>query len=97
MKGGNRAGNALSALEQRLNDAEALLGTLICSKDPRAASLIVDLLTDPLAMSIINKMSKGKFGSAGRAERSESLGRGAKSSETTLFTIDNNGEYSSNG
>ncbi|GJJ13475.1 hypothetical protein Clacol_007729 [Clathrus columnatus] len=82
----------LSALEQRLNDAEALLGALICSKDPRAASLISDLSMDPLASSIINRVSKSEFGPAGRAERARSsASRQFKQSETPIFSIDHNG------
>ncbi|KIJ54067.1 hypothetical protein M422DRAFT_42332 [Sphaerobolus stellatus SS14] len=79
----------LSALEQRLNDAEALLGALICSKDPRASTLITDLSKDSLAQSIIHRVSNSEFGPAGRAERKGGL-RG-KSNETPIFTIDSNG------
>lgn len=82
----------LSALEQRLNDAEALLGVLICSKDPRAASLIADLSKDPLASSIIHRVSKSEFGPTGRAERHQSsVSRQFKQSESPIFSIDHNG------
>ncbi|KAF8529783.1 hypothetical protein BU17DRAFT_79912 [Hysterangium stoloniferum] len=57
----------LSALEQRLNNAEALLGAIICSTDARARSLISDVSSDPLASSIISRIRDSEFGLAGRA------------------------------
>ncbi|KAJ1300916.1 hypothetical protein OPQ81_003341 [Rhizoctonia solani] len=44
----------------------ALLGTLIASPDPRAQSLIADLITDPLAQHIIARVDESPFGSRGK-------------------------------
>ncbi|KIJ54061.1 hypothetical protein M422DRAFT_42327 [Sphaerobolus stellatus SS14] len=55
--------------EQRLSNAEGLLGAIICSNDSRATSLISDLSADPLASSIIQRVREGEFGLAGRAAR----------------------------
>ncbi|KAI0638577.1 hypothetical protein C8Q77DRAFT_441214 [Trametes polyzona] len=55
------------ALERRLHQVEALLGTIISSDDPRARSLVSDLSRDRLASHIINKVHLGPFGPAGRA------------------------------
>ncbi|KAI0371529.1 hypothetical protein BV20DRAFT_181132 [Pilatotrama ljubarskyi] len=57
------------ALERRLHQVEALLGTIIGSDDPRARSLIQDLSNDKLASYIINKVHIGPFGPAGRTSR----------------------------
>ncbi|KAL7282688.1 hypothetical protein ACG7TL_004162 [Trametes sanguinea] len=54
------------ALERRLHQVEALLGTIIGSDDPRARSLIQDLSRDRLANHIINKVHVGPFGPGGR-------------------------------
>ncbi|KAI0832814.1 hypothetical protein BC628DRAFT_1348418 [Trametes gibbosa] len=56
------------ALERRLHQVEALLGTIISSDDPRARSLVQDLSRDRLASHIINKVHVGPFGPAGRAK-----------------------------
>ncbi|KAF8585945.1 hypothetical protein K439DRAFT_1659988 [Ramaria rubella] len=56
----------LSALEQRLHDAEALLGVIISSSDPRATTMIADLSKDSLAASIISRVANGSFGPIGR-------------------------------
>ncbi|KAH9854944.1 hypothetical protein C2E23DRAFT_867059 [Lenzites betulinus] len=56
------------ALERRLHQVEALLGTIISSDDPRARSLVQDLSRDRLASQIINKVHVGPFGPAGRAK-----------------------------
>ncbi|KAI0355392.1 hypothetical protein OH77DRAFT_1496112 [Trametes cingulata] len=57
------------ALERRLHQVEALLGTIISSDDPRARSLVEDLSSDKLASYIINKVHVGPFGPAGRSSR----------------------------
>ncbi|OJT09091.1 hypothetical protein TRAPUB_34 [Trametes pubescens] len=54
------------ALERRLHQVEALLGTIISSDDPRARSLVQDLSRDKLASYVINKVNVGPFGPAGR-------------------------------
>jgi len=56
----------LSALEQRLHDAEALLGAIISSNDSRATTLVSDLSNDPLAGSIISRVTNSSFGPVGR-------------------------------
>ncbi|GJJ13476.1 hypothetical protein Clacol_007730 [Clathrus columnatus] len=58
----------MSALEQRLNNAEAILGAVICSADPRAISLIADLSTDTLACSTLRRIREGEFGPGGRTK-----------------------------
>jgi hypothetical protein len=59
----------MNALEQRLSNAEGLLGAIICSNDSRAMSLISDLSTDALANHIIDRVREGEFGLGGRATR----------------------------
>jgi len=59
----------MSALEQRLNNAEALLGAIICSNDTRATTLVADLSTDSLASSILSRVREGEYGLASRAAR----------------------------
>ncbi|KAJ8454784.1 hypothetical protein ONZ51_g12830 [Trametes cubensis] len=54
------------ALERRLHQVEALLGTIIGSDDPRARSLVQDLSRDKLASHIIQKVHIGPFGPGGR-------------------------------
>ncbi|GJJ06448.1 hypothetical protein Clacol_000640 [Clathrus columnatus] len=56
----------LSALEQRLHDAEALLGVIISSPDPRATTMVQDLSKDPLAAAIIARVTNSTFGPIGR-------------------------------
>ncbi|CUA68348.1 Lactose regulatory protein LAC9 [Kluyveromyces lactis NRRL Y-1140] [Rhizoctonia solani] len=56
----------IDAIEARLHQLEALLGTLIASPDPRAQSLIADLITDPLARHIIARVDESPFGSRGK-------------------------------
>ncbi|KAF8514204.1 hypothetical protein BU17DRAFT_94692 [Hysterangium stoloniferum] len=56
----------LSALEQRLHDAEALLGVIISSHDPRATTMILDLQKDSLAAAIIARVANSSFGPVGR-------------------------------
>ncbi|KAJ3537103.1 hypothetical protein NM688_g6736 [Phlebia brevispora] len=56
------------ALERRLRQVEALLGTIIGSDDPRARGLIGDLSRDQLATYIINRVKAGPFCTSGQAE-----------------------------
>lgn len=56
----------MNALEQRLSNAEALLGALVCSNDPRATSIVADLSEDNLASSILSRIKEGGFGLSGR-------------------------------
>ncbi|KAH9927316.1 fungal-specific transcription factor domain-containing protein [Fomitopsis serialis] len=54
------------AIERRLHQVEALLGTIIGSEDPRAKGLIQDLSQDQLARQIIQRVDVGPFGRKGR-------------------------------
>ncbi|KAI0340857.1 hypothetical protein BDW22DRAFT_355815 [Trametopsis cervina] len=54
------------ALERRLHQVEALLGTIIGSDDARARTLIDDLARDQLAAHIIRRVKTGPFGPRGR-------------------------------
>ncbi|CAE7227860.1 unnamed protein product [Rhizoctonia solani] len=56
----------IDAIEARLHQLEALLGTLIASPDPRAQSLIADIISDPLARHIIARVDESPFGSRGK-------------------------------
>lgn len=57
------------ALERRLHQVEALLGTIISSDDPRARGLIQDLSRDQLAAHIIRRVKIGPFGPRGRLQQ----------------------------
>lgn len=50
------------AIERRLHQVEALLGTIIGSEDSRAKGLIRDLSQDELAKQIIQRVDVGPFG-----------------------------------
>ncbi|GBE80077.1 hypothetical protein SCP_0212800 [Sparassis crispa] len=54
------------AIERRLHQVEALLGTIIGSDDLRARSLVQDLSQDDLARQIIHRVEIGPFGPRGR-------------------------------
>ncbi|OBZ70234.1 hypothetical protein A0H81_09793 [Grifola frondosa] len=54
------------AIERRLHQVEALLGTVIGSEDPRARGLLQDLSQDKLASQIIQRVNVGPFGPKGR-------------------------------
>ncbi|KAI0758095.1 hypothetical protein C8Q74DRAFT_1210244 [Fomes fomentarius] len=56
------------ALERRLHQVEALLGTIIGSDDPRARGLVQDLSKDQLASHIIQKVNVGPFGAKGKTD-----------------------------
>ncbi|KAH8092449.1 hypothetical protein BXZ70DRAFT_453960 [Cristinia sonorae] len=49
------------ALERRLQQVEALLGTIIGSQDTRARSLVEDLSQDALAYHIMRRVERGPF------------------------------------
>jgi len=57
------------ALERRLHQVEALLGTIVASDDPRARSLVEDLTQDQLASHIIRRVKIGPFGPRGRLQQ----------------------------
>ncbi|KAF7789444.1 hypothetical protein EIP86_000389 [Pleurotus ostreatoroseus] len=57
------------ALERRLHQVEALLGTIISADDPRARGLIDDLSRDQLAAHIIRRVKVGPFGPRGRLQQ----------------------------
>ncbi|EKM59922.1 uncharacterized protein PHACADRAFT_250727 [Phanerochaete carnosa HHB-10118-sp] len=57
------------ALERRLHQVEALLGTVISADDPRARGLIQDLSRDQLAAHIIRRVKIGPFGPRGRLQQ----------------------------
>lgn len=57
------------ALERRLHQVEALLGTIISSEDPRARGLVDDLARDQLAAHIIRRVKVGPFGPRGRLQQ----------------------------
>jgi hypothetical protein len=44
-----------------MRHAEALLGVIMQTSDPRAISLISDLRQDELASSILNRVDAGEF------------------------------------
>ena len=56
----------IDAIETRLHQAEAILGTVISSSDPRARSLIADLQQDTLASSVIARVDSSPFGTNAR-------------------------------
>ncbi|KAG8904867.1 hypothetical protein FRB99_001034 [Tulasnella sp. 403] len=62
----------IDALESKLHQLEALLGTIITSTDIRARSLIYDLSQDPLALEIIQRVNDSPFGSRGRKQAAAS-------------------------
>lgn len=64
----------IRALEQRLQLAESILGSVIASEDPASRSLVNALRRDPIAHSIVDRVSHGIYGvNAGAApEESES-------------------------
>ncbi|KIJ54059.1 hypothetical protein M422DRAFT_64258 [Sphaerobolus stellatus SS14] len=57
----------LSALESRLHESEALLGVILSTADIRAQTLVTDLRNDPLASTIIKRITNSVFGPVGRA------------------------------
>lgn len=74
----------MNALEQRLSNAEALLGALVCSNDPRATSIITDLSEDSLASSILSRIKEGGFGLSGRLAQEQLR---SSSSEESRFVF----------
>ena len=57
----------IDAIESRLHQMEALVGTLLSSGDPRARSIIEDLTGDPLAHDILARVDESPFGTRGKA------------------------------
>lgn len=51
----------ISAIEQRMQHFEALLGVIMQTSDPRALGLITELRQDELARSILNRVDAGRF------------------------------------
>ena len=51
----------INAIEQRMQHFEALIGVIMQTSDPRAASLISDLGQDELARAILNRVDAGRF------------------------------------
>ncbi|KIO25517.1 hypothetical protein M407DRAFT_25116, partial [Tulasnella calospora MUT 4182] len=58
----------IDALESKLHQMEALLGTIITSDDVRARTLVYDLSQDPLAREIIQRVDETPFGTRGRKQ-----------------------------
>ncbi|KAE9408528.1 hypothetical protein BT96DRAFT_970469 [Gymnopus androsaceus JB14] len=56
----------IDAIEARLHQAEALLGIMLASGDPRAETLLRDISQDPLAREIINRVDNSPYGVKGR-------------------------------
>jgi len=54
------------ALERRLHQVEALLGSIIYSDDPRASTMVQDLSRDKMADYIIQRVKDGPFWPDGR-------------------------------
>jgi len=51
----------INAIEQRMQQFEALIGVILQTSDPRALGLISDLKQDELARSILNRVDIGRF------------------------------------
>lgn len=60
----------IDAIEARLHQTEALVGIMLATKDPRAASLLQDMAKDPLAKEIINRVDNSPYGVKGRKPES---------------------------
>ncbi|RDX55415.1 hypothetical protein OH76DRAFT_738956 [Lentinus brumalis] len=85
------------ALERRLHQVEALLGTIIGSEDPRARGLVQDLTRDKLANHIIQKVNVGPFGPRGRQEHPFSTTKEDFLASITTETNDASSEQSGTG
>lgn len=72
----------IDAIESRLHQLEAILGTFISSNDPRARSLIADIAQDPLASQVISRVDSSPFGRQGRAEAALAKEQGSHSDKT---------------
>lgn len=58
----------LSALEEEKHQMEALIGTLLASQDPRARTLIQDLVQDPLAREVLSRVDRSIVGTQARMQ-----------------------------
>ncbi|RPD67362.1 hypothetical protein L226DRAFT_566088 [Lentinus tigrinus ALCF2SS1-7] len=85
------------ALERRLHQVEALLGTIIGSDDPRARGLVQDLSRDKLANHIIQKVNVGPFGPRGRQEHPFSTTKEDFLASISTEINDSSSEQSSSG
>ena len=47
---------------------EALIGTLLASQDPRARTLVQDIIQDPLAREVLSRVDRSIVGSQGRQQ-----------------------------
>ncbi|KDQ12430.1 hypothetical protein BOTBODRAFT_67359 [Botryobasidium botryosum FD-172 SS1] len=80
----------IDAIESKLHQMEALLGTIITSTDPRARTLIADLSQDAFAREIIARVDDSPFGNRGRKELEAGEGsssRGKRSSHITARQV----------
>ncbi|KDQ57029.1 hypothetical protein JAAARDRAFT_35629 [Jaapia argillacea MUCL 33604] len=57
----------IHALEQRWYQAEAILGAILASADPRAQNIISILRQDDIAQEVLNRVNAGPFGPMGRS------------------------------
>ncbi|KIJ50913.1 hypothetical protein M422DRAFT_244864 [Sphaerobolus stellatus SS14] len=71
----------LAALENRLHEAEALLGAIISAEETRAKTLIADLSKDDLANAIIMRITNSVFGPRGRVALRTHAARGPSPQE----------------
>lgn len=62
----------IDALESKLHQTEALLGTIVASPDPRARSLIASLSQDRLAAEIIRRVDDSQYGNRARKQAAAS-------------------------
>jgi hypothetical protein len=63
----------LSALEEEKHQMEALIGTLLASQDPRARTLIQDIVQDPLAREVLSRVDRSIVGTQGRLQGARPL------------------------
>lgn len=68
----------IRALEQRLQLAESILGSVIASEDPASRSLVNNLRRDPIAHSIVDRVSHGIYG--------VNVGAAPEESESSILT-----------
>ncbi|KAH8120062.1 fungal-specific transcription factor domain-containing protein [Phellopilus nigrolimitatus] len=58
----------IGAIEQRLHQVEAILGSIVSSKDARSQGIIANLKLDDVAKEIIKRVELGPYGSSGRTD-----------------------------
>ncbi|KZT36275.1 hypothetical protein SISSUDRAFT_1050132 [Sistotremastrum suecicum HHB10207 ss-3] len=66
----------IDAIENRLHQVEALLGVLIASNDPRAKSIMKDIISDPQAHEIVERVATSPYGQKARRKAAASSGDG---------------------